>query len=56
MLSLPFSVDYWIVYWNKDLFAKKGLAYPTTFEEMVEGGRGADRSEGAAPTASSPAA
>ena len=36
MLSLPFSVDYWMVYWNKDLFAKKGLAYPQTFEEMVK--------------------
>jgi multiple sugar transport system substrate-binding protein len=36
MRSLPFSVDYWIIYWNKDLFAKKGLAYPTTFEEMVK--------------------
>ncbi|MET0743841.1 MAG: extracellular solute-binding protein [Microvirga sp.] len=33
--SLPFSVDYWIVYWNKDLFAKKGLSYPKTFAEMV---------------------
>ena len=33
--SLPFSVDYWIVYWNKDLFEKKGLSYPTTFEGMV---------------------
>jgi multiple sugar transport system substrate-binding protein len=36
MRSLPFSVDYWIVYWNKDLFAKKGLQFPTTFEEMVK--------------------
>lgn len=36
LLSLPFSVDYWIVYWNKDLFAKKNLAYPATFEEMVK--------------------
>jgi multiple sugar transport system substrate-binding protein len=35
MLSLPFSVDYWIVYWNKDLFAKKNLSYPETFEELV---------------------
>jgi|APAra7269097235_1048549.scaffolds.fasta_scaffold05451_2 multiple sugar transport system substrate-binding protein len=34
--ALPFSVDYWIVYWNKELFAKKGLSYPTTFEEMVK--------------------
>ncbi|MBP0573782.1 extracellular solute-binding protein, partial [Mycobacterium tuberculosis] len=33
--ALPFSVDYWIVYWNKDLFAAKGLAFPTTFEEMA---------------------
>ncbi|WP_337268425.1 ABC transporter substrate-binding protein [Oryzifoliimicrobium ureilyticus] len=33
--SLPFSVDYWITYWNKELFEKKGLAYPTSFEEMV---------------------
>ena len=35
MLSLPFSVDYWIIYWNKDLFARKGLAYPNTFEDLV---------------------
>ncbi|MDR3435763.1 sugar ABC transporter substrate-binding protein [Telmatospirillum sp.] len=33
--ALPFSVDYWIVYWNKELFAKKNLSYPKTFEEMV---------------------
>ena len=33
--SLPFSVDYWIVYWNKDLFAKKNLEYPKNFEDMV---------------------
>jgi multiple sugar transport system substrate-binding protein len=33
--ALPLSVDYWIVYWNKDLFAAKGLEYPTTFEQMV---------------------
>jgi len=35
MLSLPFSVDYWMIYWNKDLFAKKGLQYPQTFDEMA---------------------
>jgi multiple sugar transport system substrate-binding protein len=34
--SLPFSVDYWIIYWNQDLFAKKGLQYPKTFEELVQ--------------------
>ncbi|WP_042696981.1 sugar ABC transporter substrate-binding protein [Azospirillum sp. B506] len=33
--ALPFSVDYWIVYWNKDLFAKKNLSFPKTFDEMV---------------------
>src|SRR6478735_4746912 len=26
--GLPFSVDYWIIYWNKELFAAKGLEYP----------------------------
>jgi multiple sugar transport system substrate-binding protein len=36
MLSLPFSVDYWMVYWNKELFAKKNLSYPQTFDEMVK--------------------
>ncbi len=34
--SLPFSVDYWIIYWNKELFEAKGLAYPTTFEELAK--------------------
>jgi multiple sugar transport system substrate-binding protein len=33
--SLPFSVDYWILYWNKELFEAKGLQYPQTFEELV---------------------
>jgi multiple sugar transport system substrate-binding protein len=33
--ALPLSVDYFIVYWNKALFAAKNLEFPTTFEEMV---------------------
>ncbi|WP_027232836.1 sugar ABC transporter substrate-binding protein [Phyllobacterium sp. UNC302MFCol5.2] len=33
--GLPFSVDYWILYWNKDLFAAKGVEYPKTFDELV---------------------
>ncbi|TGT34798.1 extracellular solute-binding protein, partial [Mesorhizobium sp. M8A.F.Ca.ET.165.01.1.1] len=33
--SLPFSVDYWILYWNKELFDAKGLKYPETFEQLV---------------------
>ncbi len=35
LLSLPWSVDYWIIYWNKELFEKKAQKYPTTFEELV---------------------
>src|SRR5437588_2254176 len=35
MHSLPWSVDYFILYWNKELFAKKGVALPKTLDEMV---------------------
>lgn len=35
MLSLPWSVDYFILYYNKELFEKKGVAVPKTLEEMV---------------------
>jgi multiple sugar transport system substrate-binding protein len=35
MHSLPWSVDYFILYWNKELFAAKGVALPKTFDEMV---------------------
>jgi multiple sugar transport system substrate-binding protein len=34
--GLPFSVDYWIVYWNKELFAQKGLVYPETFDDLLK--------------------
>jgi len=34
--SLPFSVDYWIVYWNKALFEAKGLDYPADFDGMAK--------------------
>lgn len=33
--SLPILCDYFMVYYNKELFAKKGLAAPTTFDEMM---------------------
>jgi len=33
--ALPLSVDYWIIYYNKELFAKKNLAFPKTFDELV---------------------
>src|SRR4051812_41161318 len=35
MLSLPWSVDYFILYYNKELFQRKGLTPPKTFDEMV---------------------
>src|SRR5580704_19024493 len=34
MLSLPWSVDYFILYYNKELFEKKGIAIPKTLDEM----------------------
>src|SRR5881392_2650752 len=34
MLSLPWSVDYFILYYNKDIFAKKGVQVPKTLGEM----------------------
>ena len=35
MLSLPWSVDYFILYYNKELFQKKGVAVPKTLDEML---------------------
>jgi multiple sugar transport system substrate-binding protein len=36
MLSLPWSVDYFILYYNKELFEKKGVAVPKTLDEMAD--------------------
>src|SRR3954467_10553583 len=36
MRSLPWSVDYFILYWNKELFQKKGVAFPQTLDEMAQ--------------------
>lgn len=33
--TLPINIDYHLLYANKDLFEAKGVAYPTTFDEMV---------------------
>jgi len=33
--SLPWSVDYWLLYWNKALFDAKGVAYPKSINEIV---------------------
>ncbi len=35
MRSLPLSVDYFILYWNKELFQKKNVAFPATFDDMM---------------------
>ncbi|KZD21665.1 ABC transporter substrate-binding protein [Tardiphaga robiniae] len=35
MHSLPWSVDYFILYYNKEMFAKKGVAVPKTMDEMA---------------------
>ena len=34
MDTLPLNIDPWMIYWNKELFAAKGLAFPKTFEEI----------------------
>ncbi|WP_332694320.1 ABC transporter substrate-binding protein [Bosea sp. (in: a-proteobacteria)] len=33
--TIPFFVDYWMVYYNKELFDAKGVAYPKSMEEMA---------------------
>lgn len=34
--SLPIKIDLWMMYWNKNLFEAKGLAFPADYDEMVE--------------------
>ena len=34
--SIPIKIDFWMLYWNKELFPAKGIAYPKTFDEMLE--------------------
>ncbi len=33
--SIPIKIDFWMLYWNKELFKAKGIAYPKTFDEML---------------------
>ena len=35
MDTLPLNIDPWMIYYNKELFAAKGLAFPRNFEEIV---------------------
>jgi len=34
--SLPFNLDPWVVYYNKEIFDAKGIAFPKTFAEMID--------------------
>ena len=33
--SLPLNLDPWVLYWNKDLFAAKGIEYPKSYPEIL---------------------
>ncbi len=33
--TLPYFVDYWMLYYNKELFDAKGVAYPKSMDEMA---------------------
>lgn len=33
--TLPFNIDYWILYWNKSIFEAKGVAFPETLDEVL---------------------
>jgi multiple sugar transport system substrate-binding protein len=33
--AVPINLDYFVLYWNKELFAKKGVAYPKNYDELV---------------------
>jgi multiple sugar transport system substrate-binding protein len=34
--TLPLQIDYWILYWNKELFQKKGVQLPTTLDDVLK--------------------
>ncbi|MCA1645632.1 MAG: extracellular solute-binding protein [Chloroflexi bacterium] len=33
--TLPLQIDFWILYWNKELFQKIGLQFPNTLDEVL---------------------
>jgi multiple sugar transport system substrate-binding protein len=35
MDSLPNNGDYWMIYWNKELFQAKGVQYPRDYDELM---------------------
>jgi multiple sugar transport system substrate-binding protein len=36
VMSLPLNLDPWVVYYNKELFAARGVTFPKTFAEMID--------------------
>jgi multiple sugar transport system substrate-binding protein len=34
--SLPLNLDPWVVYYNREIFDAKGVAFPKTFAEMID--------------------
>lgn len=34
--SIPIKIDLWMMYWNKELFEAKGIAYPENFDALLE--------------------
>jgi multiple sugar transport system substrate-binding protein len=34
--TLPLNLDYWVLYYNKDLLAKAGLPYPETMTDLLK--------------------
>jgi len=33
--SIPIKIDFWILFWNKEIFEAGGVDYPETFEDML---------------------
>jgi multiple sugar transport system substrate-binding protein len=47
MTTLPHFVDYWMLYYNKELFEQKGVAYPKSMDEVFSAaGKLTDASKG----------
>ncbi|HEV3177597.1 MAG TPA: extracellular solute-binding protein [Stellaceae bacterium] len=37
--TVPLNLDYFVIYWNKELFAAKAVEYPKSFPEIIEAAR-----------------
>lgn len=35
LTTIPYLIDYWMLYYNKELFEQKGIAYPASLDDMV---------------------